>query len=299
MLQLGECPLPSPPPQGRERVAADSGVAGRLKKNARNINGRNFSGSLYRKADGTNAARFFQTTFEPIGRVCTARHARGGLELQGKWGARAYHTRPTCVATACLDLPLIVGRLKNKKQPAQPVFLTESLIPTAARPLSRGRELERGQQTARFVLGRLELGCWGRLPKFGEFPLPSPPPQGRGRIAAGFAVSGGLKSNLGLQPLISGRLKRKKAANTTCFLAEPLTPTAAPSSLPWERVRERATSRKACIGAVRVLGKIAAIRGMPSPQPSPTGEGAGFSGFKRYRSSEKECPKHQQQEFFR
>ncbi|XQD07528.1 hypothetical protein ACM720_06980 [Neisseria sp. LNP16475] len=31
----------------------------------------------------------------------------------------------------------------------------------------------------------------------------------------------------------------------------------------------------------------------------PTGEGAGFSGFKRYRSSEKECPKHQQQEFFR
>ena len=39
---------------------------------------------------------FFQTTFEPIGRVCAARHARGGLELQGKWGARAYHTHPTC-----------------------------------------------------------------------------------------------------------------------------------------------------------------------------------------------------------
>jgi len=43
----------------RERVAADSGVAGRLKKNARNINSRNFSGSLYRKADGTNAASVF------------------------------------------------------------------------------------------------------------------------------------------------------------------------------------------------------------------------------------------------
>ena len=28
---------------------------------------------------------FFQTTFGPVGRVCTARHARGGLELQGKW----------------------------------------------------------------------------------------------------------------------------------------------------------------------------------------------------------------------
>ena len=83
LLQFGECPLPSPPPRGREQIAANSGVTGRLKKNARNINGRNFSGSLYRKADGTNAARFFQTTFEPIGRVCTARHARGGLELQG------------------------------------------------------------------------------------------------------------------------------------------------------------------------------------------------------------------------
>jgi len=27
---------------------------------------------------------FFQTTFEPIGRVCAARHARGGVGLQGK-----------------------------------------------------------------------------------------------------------------------------------------------------------------------------------------------------------------------
>ena len=54
-----ECPLPSPPPRGREQVAAYSGVTGRLKKNARNINSRNFSGSLYRKADRTNAASVF------------------------------------------------------------------------------------------------------------------------------------------------------------------------------------------------------------------------------------------------
>jgi len=59
LLQFRECPLPSPPPRGREQVAADSGVAGRLKKNARNINSRNFSGNLYRKADGTNAANVF------------------------------------------------------------------------------------------------------------------------------------------------------------------------------------------------------------------------------------------------
>ena len=183
------------------------------------------------------------------------------------------------------------GRLKNKKQPAQPVFLAKPLTPTAARPLSRGRELERGQQAARLVLGR--LGCWERLLQFGRCPLPSPPPQGRGRIAAGFAVAGSLRSSLGLQPLISGRLKNKKQPAQPVFLAEPLTPTAAPSSLPWERVRERATSRKAYILSGRVLGKVAEIWRMPSPQPSPTGEGAGCSRFRRCRSSEKECPKYQ------
>ena len=129
---------------------------------------------------------FFQTTFEPIGRVCVARHARGGLGLQGKWRTRAYRTHPTC---------RLLHNLFSLQQP---------LTPTAARHLSRGRELERGQQAARLVLGRL-----------------------------------------------------------------------------------------------RCLGKIAAIRGMPSPQPFPTGEGAGCSGFRRCRSSEKECPKHQRREFFR
>ena len=72
------------------------------------------------------------------------------------------------------------------------------------------------------------------------------------------------------------------------FLAKPLIPTATPSSLPWERVRERATSRKACIWVVRVLGKIAVIWRMPSPQPSPTGEGADCSGFCGCRRFEKQ-----------
>ena len=85
------------------------------------------------------------------------------------------------------------GRLKNKKQPAQPVFLAKPLTPTAARPLSRGRELERGQQTARFVLGR--LGCWEKLPQLGEYPLPSPPPRGREQVAADSSVAGRLKKN--------------------------------------------------------------------------------------------------------
>ena len=56
-----------------------------------------------------------------------------------------------------------------------------------------------------------------------------------------------------------GRLKSKKQPAQPVFLAELLTRTASPSSLPWERVRERATSRKACVWAVRVLGKIVEI----------------------------------------
>ena len=161
--------------------------------------------------------------------MCAARHARGGLELQGKWGARAYHTRPTCVATACLDLPLIVGRLKRKKAANTTCFSYRTLNPNSHSVLSpRGRELERGQQTARFVLGRLELGYCERLPKFGECPLPSPPPRGRERVAAGFAVSGGLKSNLGLQLLIAGRLKSKKTACTTYFPCRTLHPNSHP-----------------------------------------------------------------------
>lgn len=45
---------------------------------------------------------FFQTTFETIGRVCAARQARGGLRLQGKWGARACVPHiPYIQATAC------------------------------------------------------------------------------------------------------------------------------------------------------------------------------------------------------
>jgi len=37
-----------------------------------------------------------------------------------------------------------------------------------------------------------------------------------------------------------------------------------------------------------VLGKVAEIRRMPSPQPSPTGEGAGCSRFYGCRQFEKQ-----------
>ena len=147
------------------------------------------------------------------------------------------------------ELSVYKGRLKSKKQPAQPIFLAEPLIPTASHPLYRGRELERGQQAARLVFGR--LGCWERLLQFGECPLPSPPPRGREQIAAVFAVAGDLKSSLGLLPLIAGRLKNKKQPAQPVFLAEPLIPTATRPLSPWERARERATSRKACTNTPR------------------------------------------------
>ncbi|ENS9935461.1 hypothetical protein C2G14_10305 [Neisseria gonorrhoeae] len=87
MPQLGECPLPGPPPRGRERIAADFAVAGGLKSN--------------------------------------------------------------------LDLPLISGRMKNKKQPAQAVLVCINLNPNSRPVLSPcGRGLERGQQAARLVFGR-------------------------------------------------------------------------------------------------------------------------------------------------
>ncbi len=41
------------------RPVQHKNAKGRLKKNARNINSRNFSGGLYRKAYGTNAASVF------------------------------------------------------------------------------------------------------------------------------------------------------------------------------------------------------------------------------------------------
>ena len=121
-------------------------------------------------------------------------------------------------------------------------------------------------------------------------PSPQPSPTGEGAGCSGFCGCRRFEKQLGFTTVDAGRLKNKKQPAQPVFLAKPLTPTAAPSSLPWERVRERATSCKACIWAVRVLGKIAAIWRMPSPQPSPTGEGADCSRFKRYRSSEKRMP---------
>ncbi|ENS6747816.1 hypothetical protein GXJ95_001931 [Neisseria gonorrhoeae] len=66
------------------------------------------------------------------------------------------------------------------------------------------------------------------MPQLGECRLPGPPPQGREWVAAGFAVAGGLKNRLDLQPLISGRLKNKKQPAQPVFLAANLNPNSRP-----------------------------------------------------------------------
>ena len=154
------------------------------------------------------------------------------------------------------------------------------LTPTAA-PSSLPWERVRERATSRKACILGDLGVGKDCRHSGECPLPGPPPRGREKVAAGFAVSVGLKSNLDLQPLISGRLKSKKQPVQPIFLAAPLIPTAAPSSLPWERVRERATSRKACILSGWGIGE--GCRNLENAL-SPTLPHRGGSGLQRIQA---------------
>ncbi|EFC86936.1 hypothetical protein NEIMUCOT_06651, partial [Neisseria mucosa ATCC 25996] len=86
-----------------------------------------------------------------------------------------------------------------------------------------------------------------------------------------------------------GRLKSKKAAYTTCFPCRTLNSNSHSVLSPCGRELERGQqAARLVFWAVRVLGKVAKIRGMPSPQPSPTGEGADYSKFCGCRRFEKQ-----------
>jgi len=147
-------------------------------------------------------------------------------------------------------------RSSEKQKAASTTYFSCRTLNPNSHPVlpPRGRELERGQQAARLVFGGFRY--WERLPPFWECPLPSPPPRGRERVAADFAVSGGLKSNLGLQPLISGRLKRKKAARTTCFPCRTFNPNSCPVLSPRGREPERGQqAARLVFGAAWGIGK--------------------------------------------
>ena len=89
------------------------------------------------------------------------------------------------------ELSTYKGRLKSKKAAYTTCFPCRALNSNSHPVLSHVGESYRGQQAARLVLGR--LGYWERLPQLGEYPLPSPPPRGRERIAADSGVAGRLK----------------------------------------------------------------------------------------------------------
>ncbi|AZG23357.1 hypothetical protein EGH14_08795 [Neisseria gonorrhoeae] len=115
------------------------------------------------------------------------------------------------------------------------------------------------------------------MPQLGECPLPGPPPRGRERIAADFAVAGGLKSNLDL-PLISGRMKNKKQPAQAVLVCINLNPNSHPVLSPCGRELERG-QQAARFGRLREFGKVATWR---------FGEGAGCGRFCGCRRFEKQ-----------
>ena len=89
--------------------------------------------------------------------------------------------------------------------------------------------------------------------------------------------------------IYKGRLKSKKAACTTCFPCITLNSSRYPVLSPCGRELERGQqTARLVLGQLGNLGKVAAIRRMPSPQPSPTGEGADYSRFCGCRRFEKQ-----------
>jgi len=96
--QLGECPLPSPPPRGREQIAADSGVAGRLKKECPKHQQREFfQAAFIARQVNKRRERFFRRPLNPsVECVPQGTHAVGwGCRENGEH-VRAFRTHPTC-----------------------------------------------------------------------------------------------------------------------------------------------------------------------------------------------------------
>ena len=120
-------------------------------------------------------------------------------------------------------------------------------------------------------------------------PSPQPSPTGEGAGYSDFFGCWQFEKQLGFTTVDAGRLKSKKAANTTCFSCRTLNPDSHPVLSPRGRELERGQqAARLVFGAVGVLGKVTEIRRIPSPQPSPTGEGADCSRFCGCRQFEKQ-----------
>ena len=177
-------------------------------------------------------------------------------------------------------------RSSEKQKAASTTYFSFRTLNPNSHPSSLPWERVRERATSRKAcIGAVRV--LGKVAAIWRMPSPQPSPTGEGAGCSRFCGCRRFEKQLGFTVDFRSS-EKQKAASTTYFSFRTLNPNSHPSSLPWERVRERATSRKACIGAVRVLGKVAAIWRMPSPQPSPTGEGAGCSRFYGYRRFEKQ-----------
>ena len=119
-------------------------------------------------------------------------------------------------------------------------------------------------------------------------PSPQPSPTGEGADCSRFNGCRRFERQLRFAAVDCRSSEKQKAACTICFPCKTLNHSRRPSSLPWKRARERATSRKACIGRLVCWERLPRFGRMPSPQPSSTGEGAGCSRFCGFRQFKKQ-----------
>ena len=94
----------------------------------------------------------------------------------------------------------------------------------------------------------------GKVAEIRGMPSPQPSPTGEGAGCSRFCGCRRFEKQLGFTVDFRSS-EKQKAASTTYFSCRTLNPNSHPSSLPWERVRERATSRKACILSGWGIGK--------------------------------------------
>ena len=126
------------------------------------------------------------------------------------------------------------------------------------------------------------------MPQLGEYPLPQPSPTGEGADCSRFCGFRRFEKQLEFATVDFRPSEKEKSSQYNLFSRRTLNPNSRPVLSPRGRELERGQqATRLVLGQLGNLGKVAAIWRMPSP----VGEGAGCSGFKRYRSSEKRMPK--------
>ena len=129
----------------------------------------------------------------------------------------------------------------------------------------------------------------GKIAAIRRMPSPQPSPTGEGADCSRFHGCRRFEKQLGFTTVDCRSSEKQKAACTTCFPCKTLNSNRHPVLSPRGRELERGQqAARLVFGRVRSLRKVAAIRGTPSPQPSPTGEGAGCSRFYGCRQFEKQ-----------